>query len=141
MPIAHHPARGSIVVVNFDKGFKAPEMVKRRLAVVLTPKMKDRPSLCAVVPLSTTEPNPARPYHTEIDIPFALPKPWENQPRWVKGDMVCVVAMHRIELLRFQGKKQGRRQYQTSCLDEITFRRVRLCVLHGLGFSTLTKHL
>lgn len=141
MPPKFHPKQGSIVIVDYRTGFTPPEMVKRRLAVVLTPEMTDRPDLCAVVPLSTTQPLPMRPYHTELNIRFMLPKPWADTRRWVKGDMVAVIALNRIELLRFKQQQGGRRRYQTTCLDDITFKRVQRCALHGLGFSSLTKYL
>ncbi|HAR51864.1 MAG TPA: hypothetical protein DCS45_08320 [Roseovarius nubinhibens] len=37
MAINYHPKRGTIVCANFDQGFKVPEMVKRRLCVVISP--------------------------------------------------------------------------------------------------------
>lgn len=63
-------------------------MQKPRLCVVLSKPIKARVGLCTVVPPSTTPPDPAMPYHLEIDVPFALPEPWGNLPRWLKGDMI-----------------------------------------------------
>jgi len=40
MPIVFHPARGSVVTVSYEKGFKNPEMDKTRLAVVLSPAIR-----------------------------------------------------------------------------------------------------
>lgn len=77
MGIKEHPPQGSIVTVNYATGgFKEPEMVKRRLAVTLTPKIIARPHLCTVVPLSLTPPEKEMPYHCTIRIPFELPKEW-----------------------------------------------------------------
>ncbi|MEQ9487534.1 MAG: type II toxin-antitoxin system PemK/MazF family toxin [Alphaproteobacteria bacterium] len=141
MPIRFHPPRGSIVTVDYNNGFKNPEMDKIRLAVVLSPDIKARVKLVTVVPLSLTEPDNILPFHQQIDVPFALPEKWGNRPRWIKGDMVNAVGFHRVDLLRLGKDKNGDRIYQTSVLDDALFTVVKRCVLHGLGLSTLTKHL
>jgi mRNA interferase MazF len=141
MPIKFHPPQGCVVTVDYSQGFREPEMVKRRLAVVLSPAIRARPGLATVVALSQTAPNPVMPFHAEIVIPFPLPPSWGNRPRWVKGDMVNAVAFHRIDLLRLGKDETGQRTYQTACLPADLLRVVRRCVLHGLGLSTLTKHL
>ena len=141
MSIKFHPPRGSVVTVDFDKGFKNPEMDKTRLAIVLSPAIKARVKLVTIVPLSLTEPQRLMPFHEEINIPFKLPPRWGNQPRWVKGDMVNAVGFHRVNLLRLGKDNSGNRIYQTSVLDNELFKVVKRCVLHGLGLSTLTKHL
>ena len=141
MGISEHPPQGALVIVDFTNGFTQPEMTKRRLAVVLTPRIKARPFLVTVVPLSLSDPEPVMPYHHRIAIPFEMPAAWGKADRWVKGDMVNAVGFHRIGLLRLGKGIDGKRHYQTQALPEDTFRIVRQCVLHGLGLSTLTKHL
>jgi mRNA interferase MazF len=141
MAIVFHPARGSVVTVNFEKGFKNPEMDKTRLAIVLSPAIKARVKLVTVVPLSLTAPEKILPFHKQIDIPFELPRPWGNQARWIKGDMINAVGFHRVDLLRLGKDREGKRIYQTSVLEEEMFNIVKRCVLHGIGLSTLTKHL
>jgi uncharacterized protein YifN (PemK superfamily) len=142
MGISEHPPQGSIVTVNYAMGgFKEPEMVKRRLAIVLTPKITARPHLCTIVPLSLTPPDKEMPYHCRIRIPFELPKEWGDADRWVKGDMVNAVGFHRVDLLRLGKDGSGKRIYQFSCLPEDILRKVRKCVLHGMGMSGLTKYL
>ena len=81
------------------------------------------------------------PYHCRLTIPFALPRYWGQAPRWVKGDMVCAVSLHRIDLLRLGRSPEGKRVYQTSTLPDADLTRVMACVMHGLGLSDLTKHL
>lgn len=141
MGLRYHPAQGTIVCVDFDKGFVPPEMIKPRLAVVVSKAIKNRHGLCTVVPLSTTVPEPAMPYHCTLDIPFALPPRWGKIPRWVKGDMVCSVSWQRTDLLRLGKDRNGKRVYQMETLPEAELARVMSCVLHGLGLSVLTKHL
>jgi uncharacterized protein YifN (PemK superfamily) len=58
LAIRFAPKPGTVVTVDFDQGFKVPEMVKRRLAVVISPVIKERGPLVTVVPLSTTAPDP-----------------------------------------------------------------------------------
>ncbi|BBD36891.1 hypothetical protein Amn_17710 [Aminobacter sp. Y103A] len=142
MGIKEHPLQGSIVTVDYSKGgFEEPEMMKRRLAIVLSPKIVSRPHLCTVVPLSLTEPEKIMPYHKQIEIPFDMPKEWGNMARWVKGDMVNAVGFHRVDLLRLGKDNQGKRIYQMQALPAAILTVVRACVLHGMGLSTLTKHL
>ncbi len=141
MTLSYHPARGSIVTVNFEPGFVAPEMVKRRLAIVLSPAIRARVGLCTVVPLSTTPPEKVMPYHCTYSAPFAMPRFWGNIERWVKGDMVTTVGWHRVDLLLLGKDRNGNRIYQKRVIDDADFKKIKRCVLHGMGFSALTKHL
>ncbi|MCG6121445.1 MAG: type II toxin-antitoxin system PemK/MazF family toxin [Microvirga sp.] len=141
MPIKGHPTQGSIVAVDFSEGFRPPEMVKLRLAVVLSPNIRSRPGLCTVVPLSLTAPERETPFTKLIRIPFEPPARWGDHERWVKGDMINAVGFHRVDLRRLGKARDGKRIYQTASLPSETFAIVRRCVLHGLGLSSLTKHL
>ena len=141
MGLRYHPRQGAIVTVDFDAGFVAPEMIKRRLCVVLSKPIQNRQKLVTVVPLSLTPPDPRMPYHYCLSIPFALPQAWGPAPRWVKGDMICAVSWARTDLLRLGKNADGKRRYQEEVLPPTEFRRVTACVLHGLGLSALTKHL
>jgi len=116
-------------------------MDKLRLAIVLSPKIRARPKLVTVVPLSLTEPEKIMPFHKQIDIPFELPTRWGKANRWIKGDMVNAVGFHRVNFLNLGKDNNGKRIYQYQHLPDDLFREVRRCVLHGLGLSTLTKHL
>ncbi|QQG36900.1 MAG: type II toxin-antitoxin system PemK/MazF family toxin [Micavibrio aeruginosavorus] len=49
MSIAEHPNKGSILLCDFNHGFVAPEMVKRRPVIVISPKIHGRVGLCTVV--------------------------------------------------------------------------------------------
>lgn len=141
MSISGHPTRGSIVTVDYRSGFMEPEMVKRRLAVVISPDIKNRIKLTTVVPLSLTPPEAIMPYHKQIEIPFEMPKKWGGGNRWIKGDMVNSVGFHRIDFLMLGKDKTGKRIYQYQALPDELFKVVKKCALHGMGFSTLTKHL
>ena len=141
MPIREHPDRGSIVVCDFSSGFQNPEMDKTRPVVVLTPKIKARPGLCTIVSLSTTPPDPEMPYHAQIDISPELPGPFQSHGLWIKGDMVNAVAFHRLNLIRCGKDKNGVRKYYYNTISDNQLRLLQKCVLHGMGMSSLTKHL
>lgn len=139
MTIEYHPPRGSIVCANFDQGFRVPEMVKRRLCVVISPPIDARVGLCTVVPLSRTDPDPVMPYHYQFQIPFQMPPKWGNAARWAKCDMVCAVGFHRLDLIRLGKDRNGVRQYQLNTLSDIHLRNISNCVLAGLGLPSLTE--
>jgi uncharacterized protein YifN (PemK superfamily) len=139
MPIQFHPKQGTILICNFDSGFKQPEMVKRRPVVVISPPISARPDVCTVVALSTEPPRIKLPYHCKLDI--ILPEPWHEGPNWVKGDMLYSAGFHRLELIRLGRNKDKRRIYARVQLSISELREVRICVLRGLGLSSLTKHL
>ena len=109
MAIKIHPEQGTIVVCDFE-GFVSPEMIKRRPAIVISPRFRSRDRLCTVVPLSTTPPNPISPYHFKLHVIPVLPAPYNAGFHWVKADMVYTVSFQRLNL-PFSGKDAaGRRQ-------------------------------
>jgi mRNA interferase MazF len=141
MPINDHPKQGTILVCDFNGTFKAPEMVKPRCVIVLSPRIANRAKLCTVVCLSMTEPVPAMPFHCQLDIRPQLPAPWASDGVWVKGDMVYSVGFHRLNLVRLGKDKDGIRKYRFDTLSEEQLKAVRYCVLSGIGLQRLTKHL
>lgn len=141
MPIREHPAPGTILLCDFNQGFRQPEMVKRRPVVVISPKISVRAGLCTVVPLSTSVPQPEMPYHCRIRLDPPLPPPFDADWNWVKGDMVCAVGFHRLDLVRMGKDEKGKRQYRWQTLPTEDLRAVRACVLSSLGLVALTKHL
>lgn len=96
MALNYHPTPGAVLVCDYSTGFRAPEMVKRRLCVVITPRLRRRHGLCTVVPLSQTAPDPVEGYPHEITLGQSLPKPWEGNKRWAKADMFATVGYERL---------------------------------------------
>ncbi|MBX3487219.1 MAG: type II toxin-antitoxin system PemK/MazF family toxin [Candidatus Paracaedibacteraceae bacterium] len=141
MGIREHPKKGTVIMCDFDSGFKQPEMVKRRPVIVISPQIKTRAGLCTVVALSTTKPDPIMPYHSEIILPPNKFPEKINNTVWVKGDMINTVGFHRLDLIRLGKDYTGKRTYCYHVLDDKTMRIVQKCVLNGLGLSGLTKHL
>jgi mRNA interferase MazF len=140
MAINEHPPLGTVVMCDFNAGFKVPEMCKRRPVVVISPKIKGRPGLCTIVALSTDPPDTIMQYHAQINLHPRLPDPWESDGIWVKGDMVNAVAFRRLDLFRL-GKKDGKRIYLLEPLSAENIRIIRHCVLRAHGLGSLTKHL
>lgn len=141
MAIHEHPVLGTILICDFDSGFRQPEMVKRRPVVVISPKIGARPGLCTVVALSTTPPEPPQSFHCKITVDPPLPAPFDSPENWVKGDMIYSVGFHRLDFVRLDKDRNGKRIYRYKPLSAEDIRKIRECVLWGLGIGTLTKHL
>ncbi len=132
MTVVSHPQPGTIVRVDLSEGFKPPEMVKRRPAVVLSPPVPGRDLMCAIVPLSTSEPRRKLAHHMELTFDPALPAPYDSPRMWLKGDIVLTVGFHRLRLL-FSRWDGGQRVYDVRVLDPGAMEAVRSCVRAGLG--------
>lgn len=140
MAINIHPEQGTIVICDF-KGFVPPEMVKRRPAVVVSPRLRNRNRLCAIVPLSTTPPPRIMSYHYKLHTDPVLPHPYTAKYHWVKADMLYTVSTDRL-FLPFNGKDaQGRRIYDVRVIDKADLIKIQQCVLYGLGLGRLTDYL
>lgn len=137
MPLNFHPEPGTILVCDFN-GLVVPEMVKRRCVVVISPRFRDRGELCTVVPLSTTDPPRVEPYHMRLRFDPPLPRPYESEYKWVKGDMLYTVRLGRLSL-PFCGKDpSGNRIYHQRIVTPAELASIRECVAAGLGISMLT---
>lgn len=142
MPIKYPPQPRTMLLCDYARGgFQPPEMVKRRPAIVLTPRLPHRDNLCAVVPMSGTPPEAAVPYVVRIELPEPLPEPFSETVWWVKADMVATVGFDRLDLFRTGRGDDGKRRYITPRVSEDAFRAVRVGVLHGLGMSDLANML
>ena len=141
VPLLYHPKPGTILVCNYDTGFRPPEMVKRRPAVVISPPISARGELCTVVPLSTTPPDTIRPYHRSIVIDPPLPAPWSSRIVWAKCDMVFAASFQRLDLIRLPKVYGQQRQYRLDILPSDDLSAIRAGVLSSLGLLHLTKHL
>ena len=118
--------------VDLSEGFKPPEMVKRRPAIILSPPIPGRNNLCAIVPLRTSAPRTVMAHHMQIHFDPCLPAPYDEPDMWVKGDIVLTVAFHRLRHL-FRRWDAGQRVYDVRVLDAQTMSAVRSCVRAGLG--------
>jgi uncharacterized protein YifN (PemK superfamily) len=140
MSLQYHPEPGTIVVCNFH-GFVAPEMVKKRPAVVISPRLRNRGNLCTIVPCSTSEPPRISSYHFKLHVDPPLPSPYDSSFQRIKADMVYTVSFDRLTL-PFKGKdSSGKRIYDVRVIDKSDLIKIQECVLHGIGLSRLTGYL
>ncbi len=135
MAITFHPTPGTVLMCDY-RGFKPPEMVKKRLVVVVSRKHRD---LATVVPLSGTEPVPLEKCHHEMH-DASLPMPFRGGPMWAKCDLITTVAFRRLDRVR-AGKHPttGKRMYSAKPVRPEDFRAIREAIIHVLGLSDLTK--
>jgi len=140
MAIHFHPEIGTIVICDFTS-FVSPEMTKRRPAIVISPRLRDRGELCTVVPLSTTNPPSVMPYHHRIVIDPVLPAPYDSKSHWVKADMLYTVSFARLYLPFSKKDGQGKRIYDVRTIDKVDLIKIQQCVLHGIGLTVLTDYL
>lgn len=138
MAIRFHPEMGAVVICDFTS-FVSPEMTKRRPAIVISPRFRERAELCTVVPLSTTPPPVVMPYHYKIFIDPILPEPYDSEFHWVKADMVYSVSFARLYLPN-KKDEQGKRIYDVRVISDGDLVEVQKCVLNGIGLTALTKH-
>ena len=139
--LKYHPEPGKILMCNFDKlGLQEPEMTKIRPALVVSPRLKRRNNLLAVVALSTTDPIEIMPYHCKLEFDQRLPEPWDSPAMWVKADMIYTVRFERLDLIRAK-RKNGHLAYITKEINPEQLKAVRKSILNGLGLPQLTKHL
>lgn len=133
MAISYPPLPGEVVICDFATGFRPPEMVKRRPALVLSPRLRHRDGLCTVVPLSTTPPKRNVPYQCRLDLPFAPPPPFAATEVWAKADMLATVSYERLDLFRLGRMSDGHRKYVKMKVDPNDLEAVRTCVRAALG--------
>jgi mRNA interferase MazF len=123
-----HPA--TVLMCDYSTGFVPPEMVKRRLVIVLSASLAPEPYL--VVPLSTTVPHKIRPHHVRLRrgrYAFLRGK----GDVWVKCNLIAAVAPIRLDRLQYGPL------WIAPTIDRADFDAVRVGVLHALGLGHLTS--
>ena len=127
---------GTILLCDYSwGGFRPPEMVKRRPAIVLSPRLPFRDGLCSVVPLSSTPPPHLVDYVIQLTLPKPLPAPFEGPVCWAKCDMVATVNFERLDLFRTERDQSGKRKFIHPVLGAEGLDRVRQGVMAALGLK------
>jgi uncharacterized protein YifN (PemK superfamily) len=140
MALPYHPEQGAILICDFN-GFVDPEMTKRRPVIVLSPRLRQRGKLCAVVPFSTTPPSQIMPYHYKLHTNPVLPNPYDAKFHWIKADMIYTVSFNRLSIPCSGKNLEGKRVYDARIIDKADLIKIQQCVLHGLGLTALTDYL
>ncbi|MEA3642028.1 MAG: type II toxin-antitoxin system PemK/MazF family toxin [Lamprobacter sp.] len=132
MPLTFHPHPGMVLICDFNTGFKAPEMIKRRPVVVISPRPRRTNQLCTIVPLSTTAPNPVEPFHHRMD-PRSLPGKLARKETWAKCDMLATVSLERLDRVMIGKAPNGKRIYLAEPVLDEDFKAIRRGVMMALG--------
>ncbi len=138
MAIKYPVAPGTILLCDYALGgFKEPEMVKRRPAIVVSPRLPHRDHLCTVVPISSSPGVKELDYIVRLELLPSLPKPFDYGVTWAKCDMLATVSFDRLELFRTERDHTGKRRYLQPKLSDLDILRVRIGILFALGIKAL----
>lgn len=124
MPLTFHPHPGTVLMCNFNTGFRPPEMVKVRPVVVVSPRRRRGQPLCTVIPLSTTPPRPVEPYHCRMNSD-SLPGKLAEFETWAKCDMLYTVSLERLDRVRISKSRGGKRRYVAQSVTEDDWQAIR----------------
>ncbi len=112
------------MLCDFTRGFVAPEMLKVRKVIVISPNATNRRRLCTVVPISSTAPEHEENWHHLL-----RKNPLESDgyiQLWVKCDMIYTVSFERLDKLHKKTRKG--REYFVPRLTDDDLRCVLDCV-------------
>jgi uncharacterized protein YifN (PemK superfamily) len=135
MALPYQPRAGTIVMCEFPACFDAPEMLKTRAVIVVSPFLRGRRDLAAVVPLSHSAPGMPCSHHCIIPVRM-LPKFMQatGGDRWAKCDMLYTFSIRRLSPVEFgRSRSRGRQVYEYATLDASTLQAVRRAVAAGVG--------
>jgi uncharacterized protein YifN (PemK superfamily) len=109
-------------------GNVAPEIIKVRPVVVISPNHLLRPGLVTVVPLSTTPPSPIQQYHYRL---VGNPIPGDPATEiWAKCDLVSSVGIGRLDRIKI-----ARGNYVTGSVSMDQVREIRRCAARSIGIE------
>jgi mRNA interferase MazF len=130
MPLPYHPVPGTVLVCDYSAGFLVPEMVKKRLCITISPRLRRREGLVAVVPLSQTQPHQLEAWHVPltVDVPH-----WGGERRWAACDMLATVGFHRLNQPHTRNPVTGARRHRQIELCDQLVNDLRRAVCAGLG--------
>ena len=138
MPLQFPPRVGDIVECDWSRGFVEPEMVKKRLAVIISPRLPHRDRLCHVVPLSTTPPPAGIRYQCSVTLRDDPPMPYQGRVKWAKADMINTVSYDRCNLPSFpRYPRTNRRKYYQERLDHAELNKIKHALFDALGLASL----
>jgi uncharacterized protein YifN (PemK superfamily) len=127
---------GTIVLCDYAMGgFRPPEMVKRRPAIIVSPRLPHRDGLCTIVPLSGTAPERDVPYVVRVEFTQPLPYPFPHAVFWAKCDMLATVGFGRLDMFHTERDQTGKRKYLRPQLAAEQLAAVRRGVLSALGIA------
>jgi uncharacterized protein YifN (PemK superfamily) len=127
---------GTILLCDYNRGgFQPPEMVKKRPAIVISPRLPHRDRLCTVVPISGEPNEHEADYVVRLEFKPSLPYPFSYEIGWAKCDMLATVGFGRLDLFHTERDQYGKRKYLHPKLPDVDFERVKKGILCALGFA------
>lgn len=129
-----HPNPGTLLICDFDTGFRPPEMVKKRPVVVISPRFRRKRALYTVVPLSTTVPDPVEAFHHRMDA-RSLPGGLATRETWAKCDMIATVSLERLDRVLIGRDPAGKRIYVADPVAADDLAAIRRGVMIALGLT------
>ena len=139
MGITYPVAVGTVLLCDYSRGgFQPPEMVKKRPAIVISPRLPYRDKLCTVVPLSSDEPDRELNYVVRLEFEPSLPHPFPYKVFWAKCDMMATVSFERLDLFHTARDNDGKRKYLHPKVPIADLNKVRRGLLHAIGLGNLT---
>jgi uncharacterized protein YifN (PemK superfamily) len=137
MALFHPPRVGAVILCMFPDELAAPEMIKTRPVVVVSPRITGRHDLATIVPLSTKEPAPFLSHHCEIPIRL-MPKSLQSEATrvWAKCDMLYTFSLERFDRFKAgRDRATGKRLYEVGQLELVQIIEIRRCIAAGLGIT------
>lgn len=137
MALFHPPSVGAVVLCMFPEELVAPEMVKTRPVVVISPRIPGRHDLATIVPLSTKEPEPFLAHHCEIPIRL-MPKSLQAEATrvWAKCDMLYTFSLGRLDRFKAgRDRPTGKRLYEVGQLELEQIIAIRRGIAAGMGIT------
>jgi mRNA interferase MazF len=135
MGIRFLPSIRTVVICDYSRGgFQPPEMVKRRPAIVVSPRLPYRDNLCSVVPVSGDPPDHETGYVVQLKFDPPLPPPFSYKFGWVKCDMIATVGLDRLDFFH-TARVEGKRKYLHPKISEADLDRLRQGILCALGMG------
>jgi uncharacterized protein YifN (PemK superfamily) len=137
LPVRFIPKAGAILMCDYPSCFVAPEMVKARPVIVVSPVLPGRSGLVTVVPISGSRPSPLREYHCELPS-SVLPSfmRLDGESRWAKCDMVNALSLERLSPVHGPRDPMTRkRTYEYLALPADLLESVRKGIAKSLGIS------
>ncbi len=125
MTINFHPNPGTILKCDFF-GFEAPEMIKTRPIIVVSPRARHGANICTIVPLSTTEPKIVQKWHYKLSLTEPISPNWPELTVWVKCNMIYTLNNERFD--RFHKKIGDKRNYYVKKIPDKDLSNIRCCI-------------
>jgi uncharacterized protein YifN (PemK superfamily) len=127
---------GNVFMLDFGElELEPPEMVKRRMVAVVSPKgLNNDRNLATVIPLSTCPPREAQKHV----VPLSKEYYWAGDDQiFAKCDMIYTLSLARLEhLTAYKRSTRGNNYQPIPQLSADDLRNIRIGIAHAVGLET-----